>query len=64
VGEKLTEYLIGSLLFAWFLSLFDFNVLFISGFKELFGLTITNGTYYLIFFLFGVIFGYLEVRKH
>ncbi|MGG5460796.1 hypothetical protein [Clostridium sp. B9] len=42
---------------AWFLSVFDFDEVFIKGFNEIFDKKITKDTYYLIFAFLGVLSG-------
>lgn len=42
------------LLIAWILSWFEFDTLFIQAFKELFKMSITNATYYFVFFGIGI----------
>lgn len=59
----MVEYIIGSLLLAWFLSVLGFDPLFITGVKELFGLKITIGSYYIILLLGGVILAVVNRLK-
>lgn len=51
----MVEYVIGSLLLAFILDAIDFEVQFIIGFKEFFGIDISKGTYYLLFLVGGFI---------
>lgn len=59
----IVEWIIGSLLLAWLLSLFNFNGLFIEATSELLSITLSNASYYFIFFLFGTILGTIEFLK-
>lgn len=59
----MVEYIIGSLLLAYILSMLGFDPLFITGVKELFGLDITIGSYYIIFLLGGVILAIVNKLK-
>lgn len=54
-----------NLIIAWILSLFGFNDIFTGGMYELFGVSITNNGYYLIFALVGLIYdGVSRVIKY
>ena len=48
--------MICSLIIAWFLSLFNFDEIFITAIKEIFNFEITTATYYFVFFCIGVIY--------
>ncbi len=57
------DYLIGSLLLAWFLSWFGFDSIFITGSNELFGLHFSSASYYFIFFLVGLFLGVIHIYR-
>ena len=47
--------MIGGIILAWFLTLFNFDHAVIKAFQELFNITISTGTYYVIFAVLGAI---------
>lgn len=51
----MVEYVIGSILIAAILDALDFDTQLIIGVKELFGVDITSGTFYLLFLLGGIV---------
>lgn len=57
----MTDYILGSLLFAWFLSWFDFDDIFVNSCNELFKWNISTSTYYFVFFLAGVVLGVIKL---
>jgi hypothetical protein len=61
MGNRVTDYIIGSLLLAWFLSLFSFDKLFVDACYEFFSIHLTYAAYYFLFFIGGlVLFGIEE----
>ncbi len=58
------DYLIGSLLLAWFLSWFGFDSIFITGSNELFGWKFSSASYYFIFFLVGLLLGLIQMYRN
>jgi uncharacterized membrane protein len=61
---KMADWIIGSLLFAWFLSWFGFDGLFVKAINELFNLNISYAVYYFVFFIAAVIFGTIDLIKN
>ncbi|MNH98284.1 hypothetical protein D3C73_510030 [compost metagenome] len=57
------EYLIGSLLLAWFLSFLGIDVLFVQGANELFRLNLSIASFYLLFFLGGLVIGLTDTYR-
>lgn len=56
--------MIGALLFAWFLSWFGFDSIFITGSNELFGFQFSTASYYFIFFLVGLFLGLVHLYRN
>lgn len=52
--------LLGGLLIAWLLSIFNFDNMFINATYELFGLNVSVDVYYVIFGLIGLIGGIIK----
>lgn len=54
------EGLLGALILAWFLTLFNFDIITQDALKELFNISISTSTYYFIFAIIGLIGGTLK----
>ncbi|MGG5460797.1 hypothetical protein [Clostridium sp. B9] len=52
--------LVGGLICAWILSIFNFDVMVSNAFYELFDVTISNDVYYVCFALLGAICGSIK----
>lgn len=57
------EGLIGGLIIAWILTLFNFDMVCMTALKELINVSISKSTYYFIFAMIGLITGALRERK-
>jgi hypothetical protein len=60
----LTEFILGSLILAWILSLFGVEEFFIRSVHELFDKDVTIATYYILFLAIGFIFGTLDYFRN
>jgi len=58
--------ILGTLLFAWFLTLFDLDTILVGAVNELFGTNYSNNLYWFIAFIIAVIGTAIEVliRRH
>lgn len=57
------EGLIGGLIIAWVLTLFNFDMVCMTALKELINVSISKSTYYFMFAMIGLITGALRERK-
>lgn len=57
------EGLIGGLIVAWILTLFNFDMVCMTALKELINVSISKSTYYFMFAMIGLITGALRERK-
>lgn len=57
------EGLIGGLIIAWILTLFNFDMVCMTALKELINVSISKSTYYFMFAMIGLITGALRERK-
>lgn len=57
------EGLIGGLIIAWILTLFNFDMVCMTALKELINVSISKSTYYFMFAMVGLITGALRERK-
>ena len=57
------EGLIGGLIIAWLLTLFNFDMVCMTALKELINVSISKSTYYFMFAMIGLITGALRERK-
>jgi hypothetical protein len=60
---KIDLHFIIFLLIGYLLSLIGFSTFFIQGVKEVFNKDVTNATYYLTFFLVGLIFDLIQLLR-
>ena len=62
-GGFMLEGLLGALILAWFLNLFNFDNITKEALLELFNISISTSTYYFIFAIIGLVGGALKDSK-